>query len=246
MGHYAQPGEDRALPARGGHSGGEGRRRVRWHDEGEDRPDHGQLQGHREVRGGRRREPPRRPPGHRPRRSRPGYGLGDHRLDLAGRRRRYQGQRRDRYEAHRTRGPVRTGHRPGRGDEGGAAAAGTAESTGEENGSRDGSQQEEAPPAAATGGTAGRVISSEDPTVMAGGTVEGAVVAGTGSAKASSGAPTAGTEQPEPQQAPRREREEPEAFDIGAASQEAILKRAKPLLIGAGVLLVLIWLLRRR
>ena len=132
------------------------------------------------------------------------------------------------------------------GPEAGAAAAATAESTGEENGSRDGSQQEEAPPAAASGGTAGRVISSEDPTVMAGGTVEGAVVAGPGSAEASSGAPTAGTEQPEPQQAPRREREEPEAFDIGAASQEAILKRAKPLLIGAGALLVLIWLLRRR
>jgi uncharacterized protein len=123
----------------------------------------------------------------------------------------------------------------------GAAAA---EPTGQENGSRDGSQQEEAPPAAAAGGTAGRVISSEDPAVMAGGTVEGAVVAG--SAEASSGAPTAETEQPEPQQAPRREREEPEAFDVGAASQEAILKRAKPLLIGAGVLLVLILFLRRR
>jgi hypothetical protein len=129
------------------------------------------------------------------------------------------------------------------GPEEGAAAAATAEPTGEENGSRDGSQQqEEAPPAAASGGTAGRVISSEDPTVMAGGAVEGAVVAGPGS----SDAPTAGTEQPETQQAPRREREEPEAFDVGAASQEAILKRAKPLLIGAGVLLVLIWLLRRR
>src|SRR5215204_4456357 len=128
------------------------------------------------------------------------------------------------------------------GPEEGAAAAATAEPTGEENGSRDGSQQEDVPPAAATGGTAGRVISSEDPTVMAGGTVEGAVVAGPGS----SDAPTAGTEQPEPQQAPRREREEQEAFDVGAASQEAILKRAKPLLIGAGVLLVLIWLLRRR
>jgi uncharacterized protein len=126
------------------------------------------------------------------------------------------------------------------GPEEGAAAAATAEPTGEENGS----QQEEAPPAAAAGGTAGRVISSEDPTVMAGGTVEGAVVAGPGSAEASS--TTAGTEQPEPQEAPRREREEPEAFDVGAASQEAILKRAKPLLIGAGVLLVLIWLLRRR
>jgi carbon monoxide dehydrogenase subunit G len=124
-------------------------------------------------------------------------------------------------------------------EEGAAATAGP---TGEENGSRNGSQQEEAPPAAATGGTAGRVISSEDPTVMAGGTVEGAVVAGPGS----SDAPTAGTERPETQQAPRQEREEPEAFDVGAASQEAILKRAKPLLIGAGVLLVLIWLLRRR
>src|SRR5215216_3509563 len=131
------------------------------------------------------------------------------------------------------------------GPEEGAAAAATAEPTGEENGSRDGSQQE-APPAAAAGGTAGRVISSEDPTVMAGGTVEGAVVTGPDTAEAPSGAPTAGTEQPEPQQAPRREREEPEAFDIGAASQEAILKRAKPVLIGAGVLLVLIWLLRRR
>ena len=125
------------------------------------------------------------------------------------------------------------------GPEEGAAAAASAEPTGEENGSRNGSQQEEAPPAAATGGTAGRVISSEDPTVMAGGTVEGAVVAGPGSSDA-------GTERPETQQAPRQEREEPEAFDVGAASQEAILKRAKPLLIGAGVLLVLIWLLRRR
>jgi carbon monoxide dehydrogenase subunit G len=128
------------------------------------------------------------------------------------------------------------------GPEEGAAAAATAQPTGVENGSRDGSQQEEAPPAAAAGGTAGRIISSEDPTVMAGGTVEGAVVSGPGS----SDAPTAGTEQPETQQAPRREREEPEAFDVGAASQEAILKRAKPLLIGAGVLLILIWLLRRR
>src|ERR671914_1880456 len=74
------------------------------------------------------------------------------------------------------------------GPEEGAAAAATAEPTGEENGSRDGSQQEEAPPAAATGGTAGQGLSSEDPTVMAGGTVEGAVVAGPGS----SDAPTAG------------------------------------------------------
>jgi uncharacterized protein len=132
------------------------------------------------------------------------------------------------------------------GPEEGAAAAATGEPTGEENGSRDGSQQEEAPPAAAAGGTAGRVISSEDPTVMAGGTVEGAVVAGSSAKEDSAGAPTTETEQPSAQQPPRREREEPEAFDIGAASQEAILKRARPVLIGVSVLLVLIWLLRRR
>src|SRR5215213_9887931 len=122
------------------------------------------------------------------------------------------------------------------GPEEGAAAA---EPTGEENGSRDGSQQEEAPPAAAEG-TAGKIIDSEDPTVMAGGTVEGGVVTG---ASSSEDAPT--IEQPSaPREAPRRD--EPEAFDIGAASQEAILKRARPVLIGAGVLLILIWLLRRR
>ena len=132
------------------------------------------------------------------------------------------------------------------GPEEGAAAAATEEPTGEENGSRDGSQQGEvAPPAAAAGGTAGRVISSEDPTVMAGGTVEGAVVAGSSAAEDSAGAPTTETEQPETQrEAPRRE--EPEAFDVGAASREAILQRARPALIGVGVLLVLIWLLRRR
>jgi len=117
-------------------------------------------------------------------------------------------------------------------------AATTAGPTGEENGS----QQEEAPPAASEG-TAGRVIDSEDPTVMAGGTVEGAVVTGSSSSEGSEGAQT--TEQPSaPREAPPRE--EPEAFDIGAASQEAILKRARPVLIGAGVLLILIWLLRRR
>ncbi|HEX2741801.1 MAG TPA: SRPBCC family protein [Rubrobacter sp.] len=115
-------------------------------------------------------------------------------------------------------------------EEGAAAAA--AEPKGEENGSHDGTQPQ-APPAAAAGGTAGRIISSEDPSLMAGGTVEGVVVAG-----APEGAPTTG-QQPPP-------REEPEAFDIGAASQEAILKRVKPILVGAGVLFVLIWLFRRR
>jgi uncharacterized protein len=97
--------------------------------------------------------------------------------------------------------------------------------------------QEEAPtePAGSVDGTAGRVISSEDPSVMAAGPVEGAVVPD-GAKEA------AETEEPQAQQAPRRE---PEAFDLAAASQEAILKRAAPVLAGLGLLAILIWLIRR-
>jgi uncharacterized protein len=94
----------------------------------------------------------------------------------------------------------------------------------------DGTASQEAPPATSVGGTAGRVISSEDPSVMAGGTVEGAVL--------SDGAPQAA-------EAPSHEPEEQEAFDLGAASQEAILKRVGPVLAGLGLLAFLIWLIRR-
>src|SRR5918993_1496853 len=68
----------------------------------------------------------------------------------------------------------------------------------------------------------------------------------TGDGAVSQGAPpstsvggTAGTA------TPRREPEEQEAFDLGAASQEAILKRAVPVLAGLGLLAFLIWLIRR-
>ena len=128
------------------------------------------------------------------------------------------------------------------GDTGAATAAPeTTEDTGD-----GASSQEESPPAMSVGGTAGRVISSEDPSVMAGGTVEGAVVDGGGPSEAAASATTTGAgqpEQPRAQQEPRRE--EPEAFDLGAASQEAILKRAVPVLAGLGLLAVLIWLFRR-
>ena len=90
---------------------------------------------------------------------------------------------------------------------------------------------------AAVGGTAGRVISSEDPTVMAGGQVEGAVVSDGGASQA---AASAG--QPGAAEVPRSE---PEAFDLGAASQEAVLKRVGPVLVGLGLLAFLIWLIRR-
>ena len=127
------------------------------------------------------------------------------------------------------------------GGPGEGAATTAAEPSAEDNGSRDGAQQTS--PGATVGGTAGRILSSEDPTVMAGGTVEGAIVAGSGSQEAAASTPTTDTGQTAAQQ--QRPRREQEAFDIGAASSSAILKRATPVLVGAGVLAVLIWLWRR-
>ena len=121
---------------------------------------------------------------------------------------------------------------------GGGAARESAATPVSEEGGNGAAPQEEAPPVASVGGTAGRVIGSDDPSVMAGATVEGAIV--------SDGAPEAAastttTTQPPP----RREPEEQEAFDLGAASQEAILKRAGPVLAGLGLLAIIIWLIRR-
>ena len=108
------------------------------------------------------------------------------------------------------------------------ASADTAGTSGDDAGSQETS-------AAAVGGTAGRVISSDDPAVMAGGSVEGAVVSGgTQEAAASAGQPGAASR-----------REEPEAFDLGAASREAVIKRVGPVLVGLGLLAILIWLIRR-
>jgi uncharacterized protein len=117
------------------------------------------------------------------------------------------------------------------------ASAETAESTAT-SGDGAGSQETSAAAVGGVGGTAGRVISSEDPSVMAGGPVEGAVVS-----EAAAGATTAG--QPGAGGAPRSEPEETEAFDLGAASQEAVLKRVGPVLVGLGLLAFLIWLIRR-
>ncbi len=117
---------------------------------------------------------------------------------------------------------------------GGGAAQEAATSTSEEAGN--GAASQEAPPATSVGGTAGRVISSEDPSVMAGGAVEGAIVSD-GSSEAAASTTTA--------RPPRSEPEEQEAFDLGAASQEAILKRVGPVLAGLGLLAILIWLIRR-
>jgi uncharacterized protein len=121
--------------------------------------------------------------------------------------------------------------------DGAAEGAAPAETSGD---SGNGAASQETPSAVVggAGGTAGRVISSEDPKVMAGGPVEGAVVSD-GETSESAAQPDAGGAPP------RSEPEEPEAFDIGAASQEAILKRVGPVLAGLGLLAFLIWLIRR-
>jgi carbon monoxide dehydrogenase subunit G len=124
-------------------------------------------------------------------------------------------------------------------EEAAAASAAQAEPSGDGAASQ---EESRAMPAGGVAGTAGRVISSEDPSVMAGASVEGAVVS-EGAQETAAGAPTA--EQSRAEQAPRREPEEPEAFDLGAASRMAILKRGAPVLACLGLLAILIWLIRR-
>ena len=80
---------------------------------------------------------------------------------------------------------------------------------------------------------------------MAGGTVEGAVVSG-GAQETTVGPQATGPGQPSAGQRPSGGHEEPEAFDLGAASQEAVIKRVGPVLVGLGLLAFLIWLIRRK
>ncbi len=102
-----------------------------------------------------------------------------------------------------------------------------------------------AQPASGNGAAVGATMDGEAP--PAGGTVEGAIVAGSSLSGAVAGAPTTSTQQPAIQDAPRPgPPEEPEPVDLEAASRGATLKRLIPVLAGAGVLVVLIRLLRRK
>jgi uncharacterized protein len=103
-------------------------------------------------------------------------------------------------------------------------------------------------PAASVENTSDRDTSSEAPVVAAGGTVEGAIITGSGPSEAAASAPTSPARQPTIQEIPRRELpEEPEPLDLGAAGEDAIPKRLPPMLAGIGALLVLLlWLLRRK
>ena len=85
------------------------------------------------------------------------------------------------------------------------------------------------------------------PAAGVGGTVEGAIVAGSSPSGAAAGAPTTSIRQPTTQDPPHRDSpQKPEAVDPGAANRGEILKRLIPVLAGAGVLVVLIQLLRKR
>lgn len=108
-----------------------------------------------------------------------------------------------------------------------------------------GAEETDAQPVSGNGAAAGTPTDGEAP--PAGGTVEGAVVAGSSPSGAAAGAPTTSIQQPAIQDAPRPSPlEEPEAVDLGAASRGATLERLIPVLAGAGVLVVLIRLLRRK
>ena len=98
------------------------------------------------------------------------------------------------------------------------------------------------------GGSLGNVVSGS-PGAMAGGGVAGGVVSGAGAQtppSAPADAPTSGASQPSAPPPPSREPQEPEAFDMGAAGGEAVMKRLGPVLAGVGLLIVVIWLFRRR
>lgn len=100
-----------------------------------------------------------------------------------------------------------------------------------------------APAARAAGG----IPDGEDPAATAGGTVEGAIVAGSSPSEAAAGAPTTPTRQPAIQTLPRHEPpQRPASFDLDAAVRDAMPQRLTLALTGIGALLVLLWLLRKR
>lgn len=91
------------------------------------------------------------------------------------------------------------------------------------------------------------ISGAAEPAVAAGGTVEGAIVAGSSPSEAAAGAPTTPTQQPAIQALPRREPpQRPDPFDLDAAVRDAMPQRLTLALTGLGALLALLWILRRR
>ncbi|CAA9516348.1 MAG: hypothetical protein AVDCRST_MAG05-3331 [uncultured Rubrobacteraceae bacterium] len=104
-----------------------------------------------------------------------------------------------------------------------------------------------APPAANSRGTSEGTTGDGETAVAAGATVEGAIVAGSSPSEAAASAPTTPAQQPTVQKIPRREPPvQPAPFRPDVTGLDEIPKRFAPLLAGIGVLLALLWLLRRK
>jgi len=100
-------------------------------------------------------------------------------------------------------------------------------------------------PPAAVAGKADGTLGGEDP-AAASGTVEGAIVVGSNPSEAAAGAPTTPIRQPKIQTIPSREpKAGPQVPQPYPAGQDAVLRRLRPALAIAGVLIFLLWLLRR-
>ena len=113
-----------------------------------------------------------------------------------------------------------------------------------ERGAADATDGGRAAPAART---ADANSNAEGPAANGGGTVEGAIVAGSSPSGAAAGAPTTPSQQPTVQSIPRREPpQKPETFDLDAAVRDAMPERRILALTGAGALLALLWFFRRK
>ncbi len=105
---------------------------------------------------------------------------------------------------------------------------------------------------AADGGamvTPGGVTPGASPGSLGAGAESGAtsfarpVGSSSGNGGSSGGASSSGEEAPKSR---KISQPDPEPLDLGEMSQEAVMKRVAPVLVGAGVLFVIVWLLRRR
>lgn len=86
-------------------------------------------------------------------------------------------------------------------------------------------------------------LAGEEPEAETAEASNGSAAAGASAGAAGNGAASSGEEKPKTR---KINQPEPEPLDLGEMSQEAVMKRVTPVLIGVGVLLVLVWILRRR
>ncbi|MGB3682918.1 MAG: SRPBCC family protein [Rubrobacteraceae bacterium] len=91
----------------------------------------------------------------------------------------------------------------------------------------------------------GQNVQEEPEEAVASSNGAGGSAAGSADSNGSGGSEESGGEE-QPRRRIIQQDEEVEPLDLGAASYEAVLKRAAPVAVGAVVLLVIVWLARRR